>query len=54
MARKGILPRRKRGRASTASIDLDDANNSPHQRQNNANDADSCNANTVNNEQQQT
>lgn len=46
MARKGILPRRKRGRASTASIELDDANNSPQQRQNNnANDADSCNTN---------
>lgn len=54
MARKGILPRRKRGRASTASVDIDDANNSPHQRQiNNANDTDSCNTNNiVNNEQQ--
>lgn len=33
MARKGILPRRKRGRASTASTEVDDTHNgSPHNR----------------------
>lgn len=50
MARKGILPRRKRGRASTAPVDIEEVNNSTHQRQVNANDADSCNTKTVNNE----
>ena len=40
MARKGILPRRKRGRASTASTDVDDVNNSPHHRQANNNTLD--------------
>lgn len=50
MARKGILPRRKRGRASTASIEVDDVNNSPLHRQN-AIDVESCNSNTLNNEQ---
>lgn len=33
MARKGILPRRKRGRASTASIDIEEINSmsqNPH------------------------
>lgn len=49
MARKGILPRRKRGRASTASTDVDDANNSPHHRQanNNTLDADTYNTNNA-------
>lgn len=51
MARKGILPRRKRGRASTAPVDIEDVNNSPNQRQLNTNDADSCNTNTLNTEQ---
>lgn len=50
MARKGILPKRKRGRASAAP-DMEELNTSPHQRQLHANDADSCNTNTVNTEQ---
>lgn len=44
MARKGILPRRKRGRASTASTEVDDMNNSPHNRTVNTLDVDNCNA----------
>lgn len=52
MARKGILPRRKRGRASTASIDTDDINSSPlHRHQVNTLDADTCNTNTLNTDQ---
>lgn len=51
MARKGILPRRKRGRASTASTDVDEVNNSPHHRQANVLDVDTCNTNTLNTDQ---
>lgn len=51
MARKGILPRRKRGRASTAPIDIEEVNTSPHQRQNIANDVESSNINTLDNSQ---
>lgn len=51
MARKGILPRRKRGRASTTSADIEDINISPHNQQANTLDADSCNANALNAEQ---
>lgn len=44
MARKGILPRRKRGRASTASLDVDDVNHhSPHNQQSIAIEPDTCN-----------
>lgn len=48
MARKGILPRRKRGRASTASTEVDDVNSL---RQINAIDVESCNSNAPNIEQ---
>lgn len=47
MARKGILPRRKRGRASNASIEVDDLNNSPHNRSGSTVDVDACNAMNV-------
>lgn len=48
MARKGILPRRKRGRASTASMDIDEPNQN---RQSTAIDVETFNANKQNTEQ---
>lgn len=46
MSRKGILPQRKRGRASTATIGIDDTN--MHSNRPTATvDADSCSSNKL-------
>lgn len=51
MARKGILPRRKRGRASTATVDIDDISMHSN-RPSTTVEADSCSSNKFNNSEQ--